>query len=308
MIGPEEAVEALNETYGRHPGYRALHAKGKLYQATFAPTVEAARLTRAAHMQGPQVDATVRFSNGSGNPGVPDNVRDVRGMAVTFHLPDGSRTDISAQSVPRFPVTTPEAFMDLIRATARGAGRLWRLPMFLVRHPRAVPTLAVNAQALRPPTSYAAILYYGVHAFRWTGSGGVSRYVRYRWEPEETEPRLALLETRRRGRNYLQEELAERVRRGPVQFSLMLQLAGEGDSVDDPAAAWPDEREAVIAGTLKITGQAAWQETNGVLVFDPARLTDGIELSDDPVLRFRPRAYSVSAERRASERGAAGSA
>jgi catalase len=36
-----------------------------------------------------------------------------------------------------------------------------------------------------------------------------------------------------------------------------------------------------------------------VLVFDPTRVTDGIELSDDPILRFRPRAYSVSVARRA---------
>jgi catalase len=33
-------------------------------------------------------------------------------------------------------------------------------------------------------------------------------------------------------------------------------------------------------------------------VFDPMRLTDGIEPSDDPILRFRPRAYDVSARRR----------
>ena len=34
-------------------------------------------------------------------------------------------------------------------------------------------------------------------------------------------------------------------------------------------------------------------------VFDPSRVTDGIECSDDPVLRFRPRAYSESIRRRA---------
>jgi catalase len=35
-----------------------------------------------------------------------------------------------------------------------------------------------------------------------------------------------------------------------------------------------------------------------VLVFDPVRVTDGIELSDDPILRFRSPAYRVSVERR----------
>ncbi|HEY3944219.1 MAG TPA: hypothetical protein VGL78_03245 [Solirubrobacteraceae bacterium] len=55
MIAPEEAVEAVNQRFGRHPGQRALHAKGSCYRATFNATVDASRLTRAAHMQGETV-------------------------------------------------------------------------------------------------------------------------------------------------------------------------------------------------------------------------------------------------------------
>ncbi len=79
-------------------------------------------------MQGQTVDATVRFSNGAGDPSQPDNVPDVRGMALTFQLPDGSRTDISAQSVPRFPFSTPGAFIEFVRASDRSVGSLLRLP------------------------------------------------------------------------------------------------------------------------------------------------------------------------------------
>lgn len=298
MITPEEAVEAINARFGRHPGYRTLHAKGSLYHATFAPTPDAAKLTRAAHMQGPEIDATVRFSNGSGDPSQPDNVADVRGMAVTFHLPDGSRTDISAQSVSRFPVSTPEAFVELVQASERNIGSLWRFGVFLARHPRVVPTLGIVADAMRPPTSYASIPYFAVHAFKWIDSGGRGHYVRYRWEPEEPEPRLAKLEARQRGPDYLQEELAERLSGGPATFSLMLQIAAEEDPVDDPAAVWPEDRETVTAGTLKVTGAMSLDEARTPLVFDPMRLTDGIEPSNDPVLQFRPRVYAVSAQRR----------
>jgi catalase len=35
------------------------------------------------------------------------------------------------------------------------------------------------------------------------------------------------------------------------------------------------------------------------VVFDPMRLTDGIVPSEDPILAARPKAYSVSIERRA---------
>ncbi len=301
MISPEKALDVINDRFGRFPGYRSLHAKGGLYRASFTASPGGGRLTRAAHMQGQPVDALVRFSNGSGNPRLPDYAPDVRGMAVKFFLPDGSRTDISAQTVPHFPVSTPDDFIELIRLNSGSVSRVWRLPLFLARHRGITKRLKVNAEALRPLSSYAGVRYYAVHAFKWIDAQGGERHVRYRWEPEEQEPSLAMVEARQRGSEYLQEELRERVKRGPVRFTLMLQVAEEGDPVDDPAAAWPDERETVTAGTLQVTAPETEHEKDNVLVFDPVRVTDGIEPSNDPVLLFRPRAYSVSVERRTAD-------
>jgi catalase len=298
-ITPEHAVDFLTGRFGRHPGHRTLHAKGTLCRASFTPTPEAGRLTRAAHMQGQPVEALVRFSNGAGDPDLPDHAPDVRGLAVKFLLPDGSRTDISAQTVPRFPVSTPEGFIELLRVNSvRGIPRLWRLLRFTTNHPGATRTAKLNAEALRPPSSYAGITYYAVHAFKWIDAHGGERYVRYRFEPEEEEPRLAVIEARKQGPDYLQQELRERLRKGPIKFTLVLQLAGEGDEVDDPSAAWPEDRETVTAGTLRVTSLETEYEHDHVLVFDPTRLTDGIEASNDPVLLFRPRAYEVSVKRR----------
>src|SRR4051794_2160624 len=119
-VSPEHAVDAANERFGRHAGRRALHAKGTLGKGTFTATPPAAAMTRAAHMRGEPVPATVRFSNGAGDPDEPDYVPDVRGLAVKLYLPDGARTDIVAQTAPRFPVRTPEAFVEFMRAMAPG--------------------------------------------------------------------------------------------------------------------------------------------------------------------------------------------
>ncbi|MEA2440886.1 MAG: catalase [Thermoleophilaceae bacterium] len=299
MLSPAQALDIINERFGRHAGYRALHAKGVLCKGTFTATPDAARLTRAAHMQGDPVDATARFSNGSGDPTEPDYEVGVRGLAVKFYLPDGSRTDISAQTVPRFPTRTPTAFMNLLRASAPGPGRLWRLPLFLATHPDALPALRANASSLKPPPSYAARPYYAVHAFKWIGADGGERWVRYRWVPEAPEERISDDEAKALGSDYLQEEIAERLRREPVRFTLELTIAGPGDEVNDPTSVWPAEREKVNAGTLELTGLETGREKEGdVLVFDPVRVTDGIELSNDPILHYRSPAYSVSVERR----------
>jgi catalase len=295
VISPEQAVDDINGTFGSH-GTRALHAKGMLYRGVFTATPEAATLTRAAHMQGRPVETTVRFSNGSGNPNTPDYAPDVRGMAAAFHLPDGSRTDISAQTSPRFPVRTPDAFIELVRANRPGPGRLWKMPLFFARHPEALRALPADAPTLKPPESYAGREYYAIHAYKWVDADGGERYVRYTWVPAEPGENLSAKEARSRGRDYLQEELRERLGRTPVHYTLSLQIAADGDAVDDPTSVWPAERRVVAAGTLEVTGLDT--EHDAGMVFDPARITDGIELSDDPVLQFRPRAYSESVKRR----------
>ncbi|HWF52251.1 MAG TPA: catalase, partial [Solirubrobacteraceae bacterium] len=147
-ITPEQSIDAANEVFGRHPGHRALHAKGTLLTGTFTATPEAATLTRAAHMQGEPVKVTARVSNGGGDPRTPDYVPDVRGLAVKCYLPDGSRTDIVAQSAPRFPVRTPEAFVELMRASALSASMPIKLARFLARNPVAIGGLPANTRAL----------------------------------------------------------------------------------------------------------------------------------------------------------------
>ena len=298
---PEQAVQAANDAYGHHPGSRALHAKGVLLKGTFTASPETASLSRAAHLQGDPVPVTVRFSNGSGDPRGPDYLPDVRGLAVKFYLPDGSRTDIVAQTAPRFPVRTPEAFLELLRATSPTPASAYRFPLFLIRHPAALARLPPNVAALTPPTSYGTRPYYAIHAYRWIDASGEGRYVRYTLVPEAGEEKLGLRQARKRGRDYLQEEIRARIAREPVRFAVEVQIAGPGDEVDDPSSQWPADRRRVRIGTLDITELETGRERDGdVLVFDPSRVTDGIACSADPVLRFRPRAYSESVARRTS--------
>jgi catalase len=302
-LTPQDATAAEHAAFGRHPGFRALHAKGIVLAGTFAASPEAPRLTRAAHLQGEPVPVTARFSNGGGNPDVSDAAPDVRGLAVKFYLPDGARTDIVAQTAPRFPVRTPEAFVEMIRALGAGPRAPIAFGRFLARHPEAVPKLAANAGALRPPRSYASVPYFAVHAYRFLDASGGARFGRYTLVPEQEQPRLWPHQARGRSRDFLQDELRSRLDQGPVRFSLQLQIAGPGDAVDDPSARWPATRERVTLGTVQLTDLDSERETcDDVLVFDPSRVTDGIELSDDPVLRFRPAAYSDSIRERTEAR------
>ena len=71
------------------------------------------------------------------------------------------------------------------------------------------------------------------------------------------------------------------------------------------SAPW-QSTETVTVGALEITGLDTEREHgDDIVVFDPMRVTDGIEPSDDPVLRFRTLAYSASVKLRTGvDRGA----
>jgi catalase len=293
----EQAVDAINDISGRHEGHRAAHAKGTLLTGTFTP--DASGLTRAAHMQSEPVRVTARVSNGGGDPAIPDYAKEGRGLAVKFYLPDGSKTDIVALSLPCFFARTPEDFLEFTRARKpdpeTGQPDFAKLGAWLEKHPEAGPAIQAAVTA-DPPESYATVLYNSIHSFRWIGADGKARYVRYRFEPEAGESTLSEQEAKARGRDYLQEEI---LARGSTAFRMVAVLADEGDPVDDPTVAWPEERLRVVVGRLELTGPETEREQgDDILVFDPTRVTDGIDPSDDQILRFRPRAYAASVTRR----------
>jgi len=295
-----DAIEAIS---GRHPGCRTVHAKGTICSAVFTPTPEAAALCRAAHFRGRSVRAHVRFSNGSGDPAAPDfEPREGRGIATKFYLPDESTTDVVAITLPAFFVRTVEGFLDFTRARRpdpeTGEPDPDAIATFLGEHPEAVvaATAVITAQ---PPESYLRCAYNALHAFRFVAPDGGARFVRYRFEPEAGEAVLSAEDAAARGPDYLQRDLAERLALGPATFRLSVQVAEDGDPIDDPTVPWPENRQVVALGRLEVTGVAHDREQgDDVLVFDATRVTDGIELSDDPILRFRSDAYAESVLRR----------
>jgi catalase len=304
MTLASDVVDAIHDISGVHRGYRAAHAKGIVCAGTFTATPEAKEISRAAHLQGDEVRTTVRLSNGGGDPTRPDAANDGRGLAVKFYLPDDSRTDIVAVTLPTFFVRTPEDFLAFTRARKpdpeTGQPDLDKVGAYLAEHQEAVPAIQFQL-SMAAPASWATLRYFGIHAFRFLAADGTARYGRYRWEPQAGEAFLDDEEAKAKPPDYLEDELRERMAAGPVVFTLHLQVAEEGDPTDDPTAAWPEEREVVELGRLEVTGLDTTRERGGdVMVMDPVRVTDGIECSADPILNFRAQAYSESVARRTS--------
>ncbi len=296
----ELLLDALDTLSGLHPGHRPAHAKGLMCSGTFTPSPEATKLTRAPHAGKPSTPVTVRYSDSTGVPTVPDNDPQrsgPRGIAVRFHLADHAHTDVVAHSTNGFPVRTGEEFLDFLRATAAfGAGKPEALGAFLATHPNAKRFV----EAAKPiPTSFVREAFFAVTAFRFTNAEGVSRHGRFRIRPEAGTECLTEEEAARKSANFLFDEIGPRLAQGPIRLGVFVQMAERGDDVADASVPWPDNRAQIPFGTLTLTARVDDQEPERRrIIFDPVPRVDGIDTSGDPLTEVRSDIYLLSGRRR----------
>ncbi len=294
-------LEKFEALFGAHPGFRPAHAKGIMLHGSFTPAPEAASLTKAPHFNRPSSPATVRFSNSTGVPVIPDNDpnADPRGCAIRFYLAERVHTDIVAHSTNAFPARTGQDFLELLSAIA--ATDLSHIPgspleKYLGTHPAA---LAFVQTPKPPPASFAQESYFGLVAMRFINTAGVSRYGRYRILPEAGNEHLEAAVAAAKEPNYLFDELEQRIAKEPVKFKVVVQLAENGDTVDDVTVQWPETRKFVELGKLSLTEPVLDEaHEQKQIIFDPIPRVDGIEPSDDPLLELRAAVYLLSGRRR----------
>jgi catalase len=294
----EDLIKQFDAIFGLHPGFRPAHAKGVMLNGTFTPSRDAASLTRAPHATRNSTPVTMRFSNSTGVPLVPDNDPNAnpRGVAIRFHLDDRAHTDIIAHSTDGFPTRTGAEFLEFLRGVASGDPSA-----FVASHPA---TLAFIQTPKPSPASFAKEAYFGVTAFRFTNQHSVARYGRYRIVPAAGVEHLADDAAKSKGANFLFDEIAQRIAAGPVRFEIRVQIANDKDTVDDATIHWPADRQVITIGTVALNAIAPDDETHRRMIFDPIPRVDGIEPSNDPLLELRAAIYLISGRRR-REAGAA---
>jgi catalase len=301
-----DILKQFEAIFGQHPGFRPAHAKGILLTGTFTSSSTAASLSRAPHLTQPSTPVTVRFSDSTGLPLIPDNDPNAspHGCAIRFHLAERVHTDIVSHSTDGFPVRTGQEFLEFLRAVAAsdpsksGGASPSPIEAFLGAHPAALAFI----QASKPvPSSFARDSYFGVTAMRFINKDNASRFGRYRILPEAGNDFLNDAPVAAKSPNYLFEEITERVAKGPIQFRIFAQLANEGDVVDNATIHWPEDRTQLELGTLSLTQIVADNaQEQQHLIFDPIPRVDGIEPSDDPLLELRAAIYLISGRRRRS--------
>lgn len=301
---PPDLVQQIAQVMAQGPSgkshQRYIHAKGIVCKGTFEASPDAAAISRAAHLGGGTVPVVVRFSDGAPDVSVADNSPDAapRGMAIRFGI--GRGTDIMTISHNGFVVGTGEEFLALekaIAATDSSKPHPWPIDAFLGSHPKA---LKFVQEVNHVPASFATEAFYSNNAFVFVNSKQERATGRYQIVPVAGVQYVAEAVAKSMPPNFLCDELKTRLAKAPAKFQLLLQLAQAGDQTNDGSMVWPDDRKKIELGIITITSVAPDSAAaERELAFDPTRLIDGIELSDDPlpVLRSQVYAYSVAGRR-----------
>ncbi|WP_232540215.1 catalase family peroxidase [Azohydromonas aeria] len=299
---PQALVDGFEGVFGVHPGQRRGGAKGLCAEGWFTGTAEGRALSVASAFSGERIPVLARFSLSGGNPKAPDKAKTPRNLALQMALPGGESWRLGNISAPVHSAATPEDMLAGFQARRPDPQTGKPDPARVKAHADAHPEARAQADWLAShgvPASFAAVNYWGVHAFRFVDSKGQSRYARWVFEPVGGQELLDDERLKALPDEFLADDLRKRVAGKPVEFDMRLQLAEPGDTLVNPTQAWPEGRRTVTAGRLAIDKVEAGSGGRcEPVVFDPMVLPKGIEASDDPVLRMRSAAYAVSASRR----------
>ena len=296
-------VNALQDNSGVYPGYRRNHAKGVCVAGYFESNGAAATYSKASVFAAGRTPVIGRFALPGGNPYAPDSSVPIRSFALRFSLPNGEQWRTGMNSMPVFPVATPEAFYEQLMAArpdpATGKPDPKRMGAFFAAHPEAGAFLAWVKTA-KPSASYVTETYEGLNAFYFVDATGKRHPVRWKVVPEAADD--AGTGPQAGDKDYLARDLEQRLARGPQRWRLLVTLGAPADPTNDATKVWPADRHVIDAGTLVIESEQP-QDSGPCrdVNYDPTILPSGIAISDDPLLPARSSAYADSYLRRTGE-------
>jgi catalase len=296
---PSKFVEAFAPPAGVALGHRRNHAKGICFTGIFEANGAGSELSQAQVFSRGQYPVLGRFNLGTAEANAPDATVRVRGLGIRISTPDGQEWRSAMIDPPFFPVSTPQAFYELLRAS--GSKEPNALKDFATAHPEFAKfgDWAKNA----PWTgSYAEERFNSINSFIFVDSSGTDHVVRWSLLPAAQPVALSPEELAKRGPDFLEQEIAQRVADAPQRWTMVVTVANPGDPTADPSEPWPADRRTIEVGTL--IAQHVQAEPDGPcrdINFDPTVLPSGMRTSDDPFPAARSAVYAKSYDLRTAE-------
>jgi catalase len=298
-LTPDKLVAALAPPNGPSLGHRRNHAKGICFTGIFEANGAGSALSHARIFSPGQYPVIGRFNLATADANAADPTVRVRGLGIRITAPDGQEWRSAMIDAPFFPVATPQGFYALLRAS--GSKEPNAMPTFIAAHPEFAK-FGGWAKSAPWTGSYAEERFNSINSFVFVDGAGAEHVVRWSLVPAAQPVAVAPDELAKRGPDFLEQEITQRVASAPQRWTMVVTVANPGDPTADPSQPWPEDRRTIDVGTL--TAQHVEAERDGPcrdINYDPTVLPSGMRTSDDPFPAARSSAYAKSFDLRTAE-------
>ena len=146
---------------------------------------------------------------------------------------------------PVFTVSTPQAFYELLLAS--GSKDPNAMKAFVAAHPEFAK-FADWAKNAPWTGSYAEERFNSLNSFVFADGSGADHVVRWSLLPAAQPVAVTPDELAKRGPDFLEQEIAQRVASAPQRWTMVVTVANPDDPTADPTAAWPANRRSIEVG------------------------------------------------------------
>lgn len=289
---------------------RVVHAKGATAYGQFVVTDsnEISKYSKAEVFKktGNCTPVVARFSHVTGESGISDTLRDVRGFAIKFYTKAGN-WDLVGNNFPVFFIRDPINFSSFIHSQKRNPRTHLRDPDafwdFVTQLPESLHTITMLFSERGIPSSFRHMHGYGVNTFKLVNDKNQSFYAKFHWICQQEIKNLTSEQADTiagQDPDYLLRDLYINIVNGnfprwTLKFQVMTvdQAESAKFNVFDVTKTWP-----MAQYPLHEIGQMSLEQNPDnyfaqveQLAFSPSNLIPGIEASEDKMLVGRMFSY-----------------
>jgi catalase len=231
LTTPDKMVDAFTPPTGVPLGHRKNHAKGICFTGIFESNGAGSALSQAQVFTRGQYPALGRFNLATADADAPDATVRVRGLGLRISTPDGQEWRTAMIDAPFFAVSTPQTFYELLLASASKDPNAMKT--FAGAHPE-IATFGAWEKSAPWTDSYAEERFNSLNSFIFVDTSGVEHAVRWSLLPAAQPVLVSPDDLAKRGPDFLEQEITERVRGGPQRWTMVVTVANPGDPTADP--------------------------------------------------------------------------
>ena len=290
-----DSIDVFEKLFGVTEGKRRNHTKGFCFNATLTPYDSDIHNYSNSELFTGTSEVVGRLSHKGGKSAPSDANAGLYGMSLAITTAYNSKNMMSLNTEDFFPVATPEAFIELLRAKKKGKEAVKAFKENNPELQRYVAHMAKKPKVLKP---YEGHTFNSVSSFYLADDKNNKTAVKWSFVPA-AEQSLNLEPSQ----DFFYQNMQRNLDKGEIIWDMIITIANDGDIVNNPSVQWTGEHKKITAAKLKVSSintEAAGQCDD--INYDPTVLSAGIEPSDDPLFQARRDIYAITFAKRLAEK------